>query len=249
MFSVYGTKGLKPDTLRPLAQSETDAQFIAKERNQNPTLDDLTKAALEVLGKDKDGMWLMIEGGDIDWSEHDDNIDNAIGATLDFDKAVGSVIDWISKNGGWDQNELIVTADHDHYLTLNDNFPKLLREQGGQALTDIDTSVGAGHYWGSKPTEVMIPDPKDPTKMIVDPESGECFKEENSVENQGFFQITKQHLIHRELGFLMTSDARSTKCALKRDAHLTECALKREFTVIKLTKIFTISQLNNQFLD
>ena len=172
MFSVYGTKGLKPDTLRPLAQGETDAQFIAKERNQNPTLDDLTKAALEVLGKDKDGMWLMIEGGDIDWSEHDDNIDNAIGATLDFDKAVGSVIDWISKNGGWDQNELIVTADHDHYLTLNDNFPKLLREQGGQALTDIDTSVGAGHYWGSKPTEVMIPDPKDPTKMIVDPESG-----------------------------------------------------------------------------
>ncbi len=172
MFSTFATKGLKPDILRPLNPGETDAQFIAKERNQNPTLDDLTKAALEVLGKDKDGMWLMIEGGDIDWSEHDDNIDNAIGTTLDFDKAVGSVIEWINTHGGWENNELIVTADHDHYLTLNDNFPKLLREKGGQALTDIDTSVDSGNYWGSKPTEVMIPDPKDPTKMIVDPESG-----------------------------------------------------------------------------
>ena len=62
---------------------------------------------------------------------------------------------------------------------------------------------------------------------------GECIKDKNSVENQGFFQITKQHLIHRELGFLMTSDAHSTKRALKRDAHLTECALKREITVLQ----------------
>jgi alkaline phosphatase len=156
MFSVNTTKGLNPDTLRPLKAGETDAQFIATERNQNPTLNDLTNAALTVLGKDPDGLWLMIEGGDIDWAAHDNNIDNLIGATLDFDKSVGSVIDWINKNGGWAENELIVTADHDHYLTLNGDFPTLVRNNasnGISALTDIDTIAGSGQQWGTDPND------------------------------------------------------------------------------------------------
>ena len=152
MFSVFSTKGLNPDTLRPLKAGETDADFIKTERNQNPTLDDLSKAALSVLGKDKDGFWLMIEGGDIDWAAHDNNIDNLIGATLDFDKSVGSVIDWINKNGGWADNELIVTADHDHYLTLNGDFPTLVRNNasnGISELTNNDTIAGSGQQWGT----------------------------------------------------------------------------------------------------
>jgi alkaline phosphatase len=154
MFSVNANKGddTKVDQLRPLKAGETDAQFIATERNQNPTLNDLTKAALNVLEKDPDGFWLMVEGGDIDWSAHDNNIDNLIGTTLDFDKSVGSVIDWISKNGGWEENQIIVTADHDHYLTLNGDFPTLVRNNasnGISALTDIDTIAGSGQQWGS----------------------------------------------------------------------------------------------------
>ena len=153
MFSVNTTKGITPDTLRPLKVGETDAQFIATERNQNPTLDDLTKAALNVLGKDPDGMWLMIEGGDIDWSAHDNNMDNLIGTTLDFDKAVGSVIAWINANGGWADNELIVTADHDHYLTLNGDFPTIARNakdvNGINQLTSDNTIAGSGQQWGT----------------------------------------------------------------------------------------------------
>ena len=114
--------GPTPDTVRPLAPGETDASFIAREINENPTLADLTKAALTVLGKDKDGFWLMVEGGDIDWSAHDDNMDNLIGTMNDFDKAVQQVITWINNNGGWSKNLLLVTADHDHYLTLNNDF-------------------------------------------------------------------------------------------------------------------------------
>jgi alkaline phosphatase len=157
MFSLNTTKGLKQDTLRPLKPGETDAQFIATERNQNPTLDDLTKAALSVLGKDPDGMWLMVEGGDVDWAAHDNNMDNLIGATLDFDKAVGSVIDWISKNGGWADNEIIVTADHDHYLTLNGDFPTIVRNSkdvnGISTLTSDNTIAGSGQEWGNSTTD------------------------------------------------------------------------------------------------
>jgi len=65
-----------------------------------------------------------------------------------LDKAVQTTIDWIEQNGGFEENQLIVTADHDHYLTLNEDFPKLLREKGAEALTENDP---AGHYWGSDP--------------------------------------------------------------------------------------------------
>jgi alkaline phosphatase len=150
MAKVHTTRGLQPDTQRPL-QKETDPQFIKRERNENPTLNELTTAALTVLSKDPEGFWLMIEGGDIDWAAHDNNLDNLIGTTLDFDRSVGTVIKWIEAHGGWERNQLIVTADHDHYFTLNDDFPDRLRRQGAQKLTDVDTAVDAGHYWGSQP--------------------------------------------------------------------------------------------------
>jgi alkaline phosphatase len=154
LFSVHTTRGLNPDTKRLLAQGETDAQFIWRERNENPTLNDLTQAALTVLGKNPQGFWLMVEGGDIDWAAHDNNLDNLIGTVRDFDRSVGTVIQWIKTHGGWERNQLIVTADHDHYFTLNDDFPTRLRRQGAKALTDLDTAIAAGHYWGSQPIAV-----------------------------------------------------------------------------------------------
>jgi alkaline phosphatase len=150
-FSLFSTQGKNPDKVRPLSPGETDAQFIAKEVAENPTLKDMTQAALEVLSKDRDGFWLMVEGGDIDWACHDNNMDNLIGTMNDFDKAVQSVIRWINNNGGWRKNLLIVTADHDHYLTLNDNFPQLLQEKGAEALTFESEPDKAGHFWGSDP--------------------------------------------------------------------------------------------------
>jgi alkaline phosphatase len=166
MFSVHTTRGLKPDIERPLAAGETDPQFIQRERNENPTLNDLTQAALTVLDKNPNGFWLMIEGGDIDWAAHDNNLDNLIGTTLDFDRSVGTVIQWIKTHGGWERNQLIVTADHDHYFTLNEDFPTRLRRQGAKAMTDVDTAVDSGHYWGSQPVVV-----KDATGKEL-PETG-----------------------------------------------------------------------------
>ncbi len=169
-FAVYATAGStaatsngtqipKPDTIRPYAngidngRGETAAQFIAKERKANPTLAQMTQAALTMLNKDRDGFWLMVEGGDIDWATHDDNMDNMIGNTIAFDNAVKTTIDWIGKNGGWEKNSLIVTADHDHYVTLNDNFPQLLASNGAEALTyNRNTPAEAGHFFGSEPT-------------------------------------------------------------------------------------------------
>lgn len=49
-----------------------------------------------------------------------------LGAMLDISDSVQVIIDWIMDNGGWEKNSLYVTADHDHYLTLKDNFPEIV---------------------------------------------------------------------------------------------------------------------------
>jgi alkaline phosphatase len=149
-----GTQIPKSDLIRPLAAGidETAEDFVQKEVKANPTLAQMTQASLNVLGKNPNGFWMMVEGGDVDWAAHDNNMDSLIGNVLAFDDAVGTVIDWINHNGGWKKNVLVVTADHDHYLTLNDDFPQVLTESGAASLTfDKHTPTEAGHFWGSDP--------------------------------------------------------------------------------------------------
>ena len=169
LFGIYGAKGQggnlpwrtadgdysnaglsgRRSTERPLEEGQTDEEFIAQEVNYNPNLNDMTSAALDVLGDDEEGFWLMIESGDIDWAAHDNSLDNMVGATMDFQDSVQTVMDWIEVNGGWEENQLIVTADHDHYFTLNPDYPELLRTQGAEAMTAAEDTASAGHYWGS----------------------------------------------------------------------------------------------------
>src|SRR5262249_14464399 len=57
-------------------------QYSAADLSENPKLADIATAALDVLSKNEKGFWLMVECGDVDWANHDDNVDNAIGAAL-----------------------------------------------------------------------------------------------------------------------------------------------------------------------
>jgi alkaline phosphatase len=95
------------------AESYTSADLV-----ENPRLTDIASAALTVLSRNPKGFWLMLEAGDVDWGNHDDNIDNSIGATLSGDAAVKTVTDWVEANSNWDESVMIVTADHGHYLVI-----------------------------------------------------------------------------------------------------------------------------------
>ncbi len=93
---------------------------------ENPTLSEMSAAAISVLSKNPAGFWLMVESGDVDWANHDNNIDNSIGAVLSGDLAVKTITDWVEKHSNWNESLLIVTADHGHYLVLEK--PELLIE-------------------------------------------------------------------------------------------------------------------------
>lgn len=94
-------------------------EYSRADIHENPTLADMTDAALQVLSSRSDRFWLMIEPGDVDWANHSNNIDNSIGAVLSGDAAFQSVTRWIESNGGWKETAVLVTADHGHYLVLD----------------------------------------------------------------------------------------------------------------------------------
>lgn len=78
-----------------------------------PTLADMASGALNVLDEDKDGFFLMIEGGAVDWCGHDNQKGRLIEEQIDFNKAVEAVVSWIETNSSWDETLLIITSDHE----------------------------------------------------------------------------------------------------------------------------------------
>jgi alkaline phosphatase len=78
-----------------------------------PNLVTMTKAALNVLAADEDGFYLMIEGGAVDWANHDNNLERMIEEQIDFNNAIEAVVQWVYQFSSWDQTLLIITADHE----------------------------------------------------------------------------------------------------------------------------------------
>ena len=106
-------------------------EYTEADLHENPTLADMTRAALTVLETDPKGFWLMVEAGDVDWANHDNNLDNSIGAVNSGDVAVKVITDWVENHSNWQESVLIVTADHGHYLFLD--RPEMLIRRGAAA--------------------------------------------------------------------------------------------------------------------
>ncbi|MCZ4294940.1 alkaline phosphatase [Vibrio sinaloensis] len=79
------------------------------ERTQ-PSLKEMTEKAINILSKDKDGFFLMVEGGQIDWAGHSNDAGTMLHEMIKFDEAVQSVYQWAQ---GRDDTLIIVTADHE----------------------------------------------------------------------------------------------------------------------------------------
>jgi alkaline phosphatase len=78
-----------------------------------PTLETMTKAALNVLSQNANGFTVMIEGGAVDWAGHANQTDRLVEEQVDFNNSVQAAVDWIDTNSSWEETLLIVTADHE----------------------------------------------------------------------------------------------------------------------------------------
>ncbi|AQQ53196.1 alkaline phosphatase [Planococcus lenghuensis] len=82
----------------------------AIDRNEEtPSLAEMTDEALERLSEDQDGFFLMVEGSQIDWAGHDNDIVGAMSEMEDFEKAFARAIEFAEQ----DEHTLVITtADH-----------------------------------------------------------------------------------------------------------------------------------------
>jgi len=83
-----------------------------------PTLEEMTRASLNLLSRNPNGFFVMIEGGAVDWAAHDNESDCLIEEQIDFNRSVEAAVEWIENNSSWDETLIIVTSDHEcGYLT------------------------------------------------------------------------------------------------------------------------------------
>jgi alkaline phosphatase len=68
------------------------------------------QAPLFLKRRSDKGFFLMIEGSQIDWGGHDNDSEYIIAEMIDFDNAIGAVMDFAREDG---ETLVIVTADHE----------------------------------------------------------------------------------------------------------------------------------------
>ncbi len=115
-YSVVFTKK-ELDTLDPSGVkkilglfAKSHIAFALERGNQEPSLKEMTLKALEILQRDRDGFFLMVEGGRIDHAGHSNDFSRLIPEVLDFDEAIRTVM---SKLEASKDTLMIVTADHE----------------------------------------------------------------------------------------------------------------------------------------
>lgn len=78
-----------------------------------PSLATSSKAALNVLERDEDGFFLMVEAGAVDWAGHANQTTRLVEEQLDFNASVDVVNEWVETHSNWDETLVVVTADHE----------------------------------------------------------------------------------------------------------------------------------------
>ncbi|RJL03355.1 alkaline phosphatase [Paracoccus aestuarii] len=82
----------------------------------SPSLPVMTRGALNVLGRNEEGFFLIVEGGAVDWAAHGNNLPRIIEEQIDFNEAVEAAVEWVEANSSWDETMIVVTSDHGNGL-------------------------------------------------------------------------------------------------------------------------------------
>jgi alkaline phosphatase len=103
-------------------QALTQGQ-MSYELDRDPTLEpsiaQMTTKAIDILSKNSNGYFLMVEGGRIDHALHGNNAKRALTDTIALDDAIKAALAKVDLAN----TLIVVTADHDHTLAFNGYSP------------------------------------------------------------------------------------------------------------------------------
>ncbi len=143
-----------------------------------PSLAEMTEIAIDLLSKDPDGFFLMVEGGRIDHGHHAGNAYRALTDTIALSDAVHVAL----KKTSDEDTLIVVTADHSHTLVISgypkrgnpilgkvvgfnwksDDADEIGRDAKGRPYTTLSYANGPGHIEGNRRPDLTDVDTEDP---------------------------------------------------------------------------------------
>jgi alkaline phosphatase len=103
LLGLFSDQAMKP------AHSRTGDQPVSE-----PGLAEMARTALHILEKNDKGFFLLVEGSQVDWGNHQNFLPYTVSEILEFDRAVAAVLDWVEQKGcRKDDTLIIVVPDHD----------------------------------------------------------------------------------------------------------------------------------------
>ncbi|MFS2317882.1 alkaline phosphatase [Maricaulis sp. D1M11] len=86
-----------------------------REQNEEPSLAEMTRFAIDRLSRDEDGYALLVEAGRVDHAHHATNAYRALTDMQAFADAIAVAVETVDLN----ETLIIVTADHGHTMTIS----------------------------------------------------------------------------------------------------------------------------------
>ncbi|QPC81262.1 alkaline phosphatase [Phototrophicus methaneseepsis] len=79
-----------------------------------PGLEEMTLAALEVLSQNENGFYLEVEGASVDKQLHPMDFDRAVADMIELDRTIAATMEWLEANGMLEDTLLVFVPDHAH---------------------------------------------------------------------------------------------------------------------------------------
>uniref|UniRef100_A0A8D8UST0 alkaline phosphatase n=1 Tax=Cacopsylla melanoneura TaxID=428564 RepID=A0A8D8UST0_9HEMI len=128
--------------------SSDNFNYNLEKPDTQPTLAEMTRAAINILSQEKKGYFLFIEGGLIDIAHHNNTAAFALDETVEMSKAVEVAVNMTREK----DTLIVVTADHAHTMTMsgysrrNHNIlgNSDQKDQNGQSYPTLSYANGPG---------------------------------------------------------------------------------------------------------
>ena len=95
MWALYGKKEMAYDLDRDPAKQ--------------PSIEEMTRTAIDKLSKNPNGFFLMVEGSKVDWAAHSNDPVGMATDFLAFDRACGAALEFARQNG---ETAIVIVPDH-----------------------------------------------------------------------------------------------------------------------------------------
>jgi len=148
------TSGKLLGLFSPTSHLDYELDRVAKGASSTqPSLAEMTAKAIDLLSQNSQGYFLMVEGGRIDHALHGTNAKRALTDAVALDEAVKTALGKVDLGN----TLIVVTADHDHTMTINGYAAKgnpvldLVKNSDGSTQNDVDGKPFTTLVFGNGP--------------------------------------------------------------------------------------------------